>query len=242
MHIPKTGGTTIAVSLPKSWRDVFAPGERQSAEARLKCSRILGWNDVRIAHLTPAELIKCGHVSETFFRNRTVICTVRSPLARLASAAAYRNMSIPRFLTACETADPIRKHGFWSHCRAQSDYLQFCDRLVETPLIDDELGPLLKSAGISLHPRHRNVASEAGSSRAAAGMTRSDFFRAASRYACDFKLAASGWQAWWRWSQEEREECVRGDVRGGLVNSEEIWSRVAEEGGIPLALLRARSQ
>jgi len=118
-------------------------------------------------------------------------------------------MTISRFLNACDGSDPKVRHGLWSHCRPQIDYIPYCDQLVETPRIDDELGPLLNSLGVPMRikPSHRN---EAPSNNAAAGMTHIDFNRAKERYACDFKLAASGWSSWRQWSEQERQACLKG--------------------------------
>ena len=95
------------VNLPKYWRDMFAPGDKapngatqqlDALNARRGCASRLGWTDVKVAHLTPKELTACGLVSADFFRNRSVICTVRRCARRARSARGGRRAAGERRL------------------------------------------------------------------------------------------------------------------------------------------------
>ena len=193
MHIPKNGGTTIAKALPGSWQRAFYPQQVDDV-----CGKRLGWSHVRRAHLTPDELVRCGVVNTTFFHNRTVICTVRDPIARLASAANYHHVSVSKFLSACDHSHPRLDHNFWAHCRPQSDFFPFCQRLIPMEDIDDVLAPELSVHGIDLHGTHKNAGRVTSNGTSATDHTiwRMDALemnRALRRYTCDFKLAALGW-------------------------------------------------
>ena len=198
VHVPKTGGTSVASSFPPSWRRVFMPHLRKAFPSD-PCHQKLGWRNVKRQHFTPDELVRCGVVSASFFANRTNICTVRDPVSRLASGATWNKMNVSSFLAACETADPRVNHDLWVHCRPQSDFTRFCHRLVRMESIDAVLFPELEARGISKRAPAAHIFAARSSGGVSAttlatlGMTAGEMAAAMRRYACDFKLAALGW-------------------------------------------------
>ena len=117
--------------------------------------------------MTPEELVRCGVVDDSFFRNRTVFCTARNPLDRLATAARYHGMNVSSFLHACETSDPRVNHGLWSHCRPQNDFLRFCQLSFDINQIDTDLTQQLIAYGIEVPSYHRNAGHVVGDACAA---------------------------------------------------------------------------
>ena len=154
--------------------------------------------------MTPDELVRCGVVSAAFFSNRTVICTVRDPITRLASGANYFHTHVGAFLSACNRSDPRVSHELWAHCRPQSDFIPFCQRVIPMGDIDTVLAPELKAGyGIALSGQHKNAGRGPYHRPRHDGMSATDhtiwqmgadaMARASRLYACDLKLAALGW-------------------------------------------------
>lgn len=167
--------------------------------AESKCRGLLrGWKEVRVTHLTPSELVGCGVINASFFVNRTVLCTVRDPFTRLASAAAYRGLNVSAFLDLCKGASPLDSHDLWAHCRPQSDFVRFCHKAVPVDEIDTTMRTTLAQHGVlslrsSATKRHKNTWTTKTRKATAAQLTALEMTRAIERYGCDFKLAASGW-------------------------------------------------
>lgn len=170
LHIPKTGGTSVVTSLggirrvypwvvPKNVCVHVTPeGRRVSTTDRFGRD-----------HISPDDLVGCGHVGGEFFEGRPVLCTVRDPVDRFISELNHRNKSHPTsvndLIDTCANASPEDNFEVWSHCRPQSDFVatgdrQWCTHVVPIDHIDTTLSAMLDEYGIKMGKQRRMKAEQ----------------------------------------------------------------------------------
>lgn len=171
VHIPKTGGTSLAAALEaRAMKDDILIGDTPKAlrrRKRLKGLEAAGrlWKHSRLADLG-------GLVSEAEMRGFFVFTLVRNPWDRVVSyyhwlraqdfehpaVALARRLEFSPFLNAEATRAGLREASYGAHLRAPWGD-ERCDAFVRLERLDEDLAPVEAHLGFRLGPLDRLNAS-----------------------------------------------------------------------------------
>ena len=191
VHPPKTGGTSLEVSMCGK---AHACHDYVVNEAGA-CPNITQTNG-KLNHFTKQQILDCGIMSAEEMATKTTVCTTRDPYARFISLVNHMGINIGKMRKLCDL-NAATEHTKWFHraaCAPQTTYLgisgEECDVVFDTSELSTNGNKWLIANGFASVGHARDSRKRKRSSFEVTDMTTEDRAWVEEFYKSDFDMRA----------------------------------------------------